>query len=67
MPLYSMMVATEPLPDSVWQDIGLKHRETFGDGRRVVIYGQRTQDDRLAYRLGLGSFEPRSGVSPTWT
>lgn len=49
MPLYSMMVATEPLPEPVWQDIGLKHRETFGDGRRVVIYGQRTQDDRLAF------------------
>ncbi len=49
MPLYSMMVATEPLPDSVWQEIGLRRRETFGDGRRVVIYGQRTLDDRLAF------------------
>jgi glycine/D-amino acid oxidase-like deaminating enzyme len=49
LPLYSMMVATEPLPDSVWQEIGLAHRETFGDGRRIVIYGQRTLDDRLAF------------------
>jgi glycine/D-amino acid oxidase-like deaminating enzyme len=49
LPLYSMMVATEPLPQSVWDQIGLKRRETFGDGRRVVIYGQRTLDDRLAF------------------
>ena len=49
LPLYSMMVATEPLPESVWAEIGLKRRETFGDGRRVVIYGQRTLDDRIAF------------------
>ena len=47
MPLYSMVTATEPLPDDVWQQIGLKERETFGDSRRVVIYGQRTLDNRL--------------------
>lgn len=49
MPLYSMMVATESLPESVWAEIGLARRETFGDGRRVTIYGQRTLDDRLAF------------------
>jgi glycine/D-amino acid oxidase-like deaminating enzyme len=49
LPLYSMMVATEPLAKSVWDDIGLRQRETFGDARRVTIYGQRTQDDRLAF------------------
>jgi glycine/D-amino acid oxidase-like deaminating enzyme len=47
MPLYSMVTATEPLPQEIWQQIGLKERETFGDSRRVVIYGQRTLDDRL--------------------
>ena len=49
LPLYSMMVATEPLPESAWAEIGLARRETFGDGRRVTIYGQRTLDDRLAF------------------
>jgi glycine/D-amino acid oxidase-like deaminating enzyme len=49
MPIYSMMVATEPLPESVWADIGLKKRETFGDTRRITTYGQRTLDDRLAF------------------
>ena len=39
------------------RQIGLRRRETFGDGRRVVIYGQRTLDDRLAFggRAGLGA------------
>lgn len=49
IPLHSMMVATEPLPESVWQEIGLSQRETFQDPRRMVIYGQRTADDRLAF------------------
>ncbi len=49
LPLYSMVVATEPLPAPVWDVIGLRHRETFGDGRRRVIYGQRTEDDRLVF------------------
>ena len=49
MPLYSMMVATQPLPQDVWDEIGLRQRETFGDNRRVVIYGQRTLDHRFAF------------------
>lgn len=49
LPLYSMMVATEPLPASVWDTIGLRHRETFGDARRITTYGQRTLDDRIAF------------------
>ena len=49
LPLYSMVTATEPLPAEVWAQIGLAERETFGDGRRVVIYGQRTLDDRLVF------------------
>lgn len=49
LPLYSMVVATEPLPAAVWDEIGLPHRETFGDERRIVIYGQRTGDDRLVF------------------
>lgn len=48
-PVYSLMVATEPLPASVWDEIGLARRETFADHRHVVIYGQRTVDDRIAF------------------
>ena len=49
VPLYSHMIATEPLPDDVWEDIGLRDRPTFHDYRNALIYGQRTADGRLAF------------------
>jgi glycine/D-amino acid oxidase-like deaminating enzyme len=48
-PVYSLMVATEPLPASFWDEVGLASRETFSDFRNLIIYGQRTADDRLAF------------------
>ncbi len=48
-PVYSLMLATEPLPTSTWSQIGLHERETFADGRHLIIYGQRTADGRLAF------------------
>ncbi len=41
-PLYSLMIATEPLPATFWDAVGLRERETFNDGRHLIIYGQRT-------------------------
>ena len=48
-PVYSLMIATEPLPAADWERIGLARRETFSDERHMIIYGQRTADDRLAF------------------
>ncbi|MGO4341875.1 NAD(P)/FAD-dependent oxidoreductase [Pedococcus sp. 2YAF34] len=48
-PVYSLMVATAPLAASTWDEIGLADREVFADHRHVIIYGQRTVDDRLAF------------------
>jgi glycine/D-amino acid oxidase-like deaminating enzyme len=48
-PVYSLMVATEPLPAGFWARAGLAAGETFSDHRHLVIYGQRTADDRLAF------------------
>lgn len=48
-PVYSLMVATEPLPDEVWDRVGLADRPTFTDARHVIVYGQRTADGRLAF------------------
>jgi glycine/D-amino acid oxidase-like deaminating enzyme len=48
-PVYSLMIATEPLPASDWERIGLARRETFTDERHMIIYGQRTADDRLVF------------------
>ncbi|MFI5895739.1 NAD(P)/FAD-dependent oxidoreductase [Actinoplanes sp. NPDC051513] len=47
-PVYSLMIATEPLSEAEWERIGLRRRETFSDERHMIIYGQRTADDRLA-------------------
>jgi glycine/D-amino acid oxidase-like deaminating enzyme len=48
-PVYSLMIATEPLPARVWDEIGWSGRETLADGRHLIIYAQRTADDRIAF------------------
>jgi glycine/D-amino acid oxidase-like deaminating enzyme len=48
IPLYSLMVATEPLPKAFWKAVGWKGYEVFGDGRHLIIYTMRTADDRIA-------------------
>jgi glycine/D-amino acid oxidase-like deaminating enzyme len=55
------MIATEPLPDSTWKEIGLADREAFGDARRMVTYGQRTADGRIAFGA-RGTYEFGSGI-----
>jgi glycine/D-amino acid oxidase-like deaminating enzyme len=72
MPLYSLMVATEPLPPAVWDAIGWDGRETISDLRHLFFYAQRTPDDRIAiggrgapYRLGSPideTYERNDGV-----
>jgi glycine/D-amino acid oxidase-like deaminating enzyme len=49
IPVYSLIIATEPLPAETWDEIGLRRRETFTDQRHLIIYGQRTADDRLVF------------------
>jgi glycine/D-amino acid oxidase-like deaminating enzyme len=48
LPLYSLMIATEPLPVEFWDEVGWNRSETVTDGRHVIIYAQRTPDDRIA-------------------
>lgn len=60
LPLYSLMIATEPLADEVWDELRLPHGSTFTDFRNLLIYGQRTADNRFAFggrgaRYHLGS------------
>jgi glycine/D-amino acid oxidase-like deaminating enzyme len=49
VPLYSLMIATEPLPGSFWDEVGWRDRETITDGHHLLIYAQRTADDRIAF------------------
>ena len=48
-PLYSLMVATEPLDDSTIAALGWHNRATFNDGGRMIIYAQLTSDRRIAF------------------
>jgi glycine/D-amino acid oxidase-like deaminating enzyme len=52
LPVYSHMLATEPLPASAWDEIGWAGCEPVADQRYVFRYGQRTPDGRIA--LGGG-------------
>lgn len=49
IPVYSLIVGTEPLPASFWDAAGLARGETFSDHRHLIVYGQRTADDRLVF------------------
>lgn len=63
-PVYSLVIATEPLPDGVWDDIGLRDRETFTDYRNLIVYGQRTVDGRLVFGGRGAPYHFRSTVAP---
>jgi glycine/D-amino acid oxidase-like deaminating enzyme len=64
IPIYSLMIATEPLPQSFWDRIGWSDRETFADARRLIIYGQRTADNRIAFGGRGAPYHFRSAVKP---
>ncbi|MDD1013257.1 NAD(P)/FAD-dependent oxidoreductase [Pseudomonas rubra] len=49
MPVQSLLVATEPLSDQVWEQIGLDRGQAFSENSRQVTYGQRTLDNRLVF------------------
>ncbi|MEU0273554.1 FAD-dependent oxidoreductase [Streptomyces sp. NPDC006307] len=48
LPMNSSMIATEPLPPEVWDELGWNNRETLGDMAHAYMYAQRTADDRIA-------------------
>ncbi len=65
-PVYSLMIATEPLPSSFWAAVGLGVRETFTDYRHLIIYGQRTADDRLAFGGRGAPYHFGSSIQPSF-
>ena len=64
VPVYSLIIATAPLPASVWDEIGLARRETFSDHRNLIVYGQRTADDRLVFGGRGAPYHFRSRIDP---
>ena len=66
VPVYSLMVATEPLDEATWARIGLADRPTFTDARHLIIYGQRTADGRLAFGGRGAPYHFGSRVDPAY-
>lgn len=65
IPLYSLMVATEQLPERFWEEVGNPSRATFAEYSHLVNYAQRTHDGRLAIggRGATYPFASRRSVS----
>lgn len=47
VPVYSCIIATEPIPAQTWAEIGWDGREALAEATHVVSYAQRTGDGRL--------------------
>ena len=66
VPVYSLVVATAPLPEEVLEQIGLATRPTFNDLRHLIIYGQRTADGRLVFGGRGAPYHFGSAVEPSF-
>lgn len=66
LPLYSLMIATQPLPDSLWDELGIAHGQTFADFRHLLVYGQRTADNRFAFGGRGARYHWGSAIRPEY-
>ncbi|HEX3981554.1 MAG TPA: FAD-binding oxidoreductase [Acidimicrobiales bacterium] len=66
VPVYSLMIATEPLSEEFWAGAGLADRQTFADFRHLVIYGQRTADGRMAFGGRGAPYHFGSAIRPEY-
>jgi glycine/D-amino acid oxidase-like deaminating enzyme len=65
-PVYSLIVATRPLAGEFWDVAGLAGGRTFTDHRHLVVYGQRTADDRLVFGGRGAPYHWRSRIRPAF-
>lgn len=66
LPLYSLMIATEPLSDDTWSEIGIDHGQSFADYRHLLVYGQRTADNRFAFGGRGARYHWGSSIRPEY-
>jgi glycine/D-amino acid oxidase-like deaminating enzyme len=64
LPLNSAQIVTEPLPESLWREIGWEGHELLGDMAHAYCYAQRTREGRITmggrgvpYRFGSATDE----------
>jgi glycine/D-amino acid oxidase-like deaminating enzyme len=64
MPVFSHMVATEPLDEATWAAIGWERCEPVADQRHLFTYGQRTIDGRIAIGGRGASYRAGNAIRP---
>ena len=63
LPLYSLMIATEPLSEDVWAQLGWREGLTVGDRHHLFFYAQRTIDGRIAIGGRGAPYQLREPIS----
>jgi glycine/D-amino acid oxidase-like deaminating enzyme len=66
LPIYSLIVATAPLPPAAWERLGWDGCETLTDGRHLLVYAQRTADGRVAFGGRGAPYHARSRTEPAY-
>ncbi len=66
VPVYSLVVATAPLGPDFWTRAGLSRGQTFSDHGHLVVYGQRTADDRLVFGGRGAPYHFGSAIKPEY-
>ena len=63
LPLYSLMIATEPLPEHVWNELGWPDGLLICDVHNLFFYAQRTSDGRIAVGGRGAPYQLRSPIN----
>jgi glycine/D-amino acid oxidase-like deaminating enzyme len=66
LPIYSLVLATAPLPATAWAGIGWSSAATLTDGRHLLWYAQRTADDRIVLGGRGAPYHLRSRTDPAY-
>jgi len=66
LPIYSLIVATAPLPPAAWAELRWHGRETVTDGRHLLVYAQRTADGRVAFGGRGAPYHLGSATDPAY-
>ena len=64
LPLYSLMIATEPLPQQTWDELGWRDGLGVSDVRHLYFYAQRTIDGRIALGGRGAPYRLTNPISP---
>ena len=64
LPLYSLMIATEPLPPETWDELGWQDGLGLTDLRHLYYYANRTVDGRIALGGRGAPYRLTNPISP---